>query len=137
MKEADLGRYIARKLKEAHLSLLKIHGSPLQRGLPDYLIWGNLLPIMPAELKVADDVEQAMSKLTTGQRSVMRSMARSKSGVLIVWGNGEICGAARLNDYSSSDSVPYEFGGQGWHVKHKEGDRANISGAVLWLMRGV
>ena len=86
MLERELGSALAKELRKLGWVIFKLHNDAMQVGLPDYLMWKKEGAVYPVELKRAVSLEDAHKALTTGQRSVLESLAKTSSGAVLAWG---------------------------------------------------
>ena len=92
MTEGELGTAIATELRTLGWRAFKLHGDAVQRGMPDWICWRDGGPVIMFELKRATSWGKADQHITSGQRSVLESLANSAAGAFIVYGER----AARL-----------------------------------------
>lgn len=96
MKESELGSTMATQLRKLGWTVFKLHNDGMQRGLPDYLAWGRGTPVVTIELKVAGSLAEALTSLTPGQESVLRSLALTETGAIVAYGNDDCVGIGRM-----------------------------------------
>lgn len=99
MTESELGGKVRRELERRGVKLFKLHNTMFQRGLLDYVLWradkldgesctlNGVAPLVMAELKRAESLEEALGALSSGQRSVFESLACTSVGAWLLWGS--------------------------------------------------
>jgi len=86
MRENELGSLLSKELRKQGVTVFKLHNDGMQRGLPDFLVWGHGGKILTFELKVARSLVAAADSLSPGQESVLRSLAHTQVGAIIAYG---------------------------------------------------
>ncbi len=89
MLEKELGAALFQALGKYRWKAFKLNNDEMQRGLLDYILWGDGIPVFQFELKRAGDHDGAIAAMNSNQWSIFKSQARSKYGSLIVWGEWE------------------------------------------------
>jgi len=133
MRESDFGSLISVEMRKRGLTVFKLHNDRMQRGLLDYIFWGPYSTSQMFELKLAPDIISAINGLSAGQESIMRSLCRSPSGALLVFGTERSCGAARLiGHYPACVKKVLDTIGQ-WKIEAK--NKTNAARIIADLLR--
>jgi len=96
MKEGSLGSKLGTALRKQGWTVFKLANNAMQSGLPDYVYWKPGTGIEMFELKAKGTLGAAIAALSPGQESVLASLARTKAGAILVWGDERHAGVARV-----------------------------------------
>lgn len=121
MRESQVGQKLTTFLAERGIKMFKLHNDQMQRGLPDYLLWGtDRIPVAFFELKKANTPREAQDALSSHQLSVLKSISKSTTLVMVgyvgrsvdrfsTWGLADVSSMGYLTVNASGLSSTYDL----------------------------